>query len=85
MLAAFLTLPTGAESLCTVTEQWVWDGPTVSPDFWEACTTPLVVQLTDDNSDGQINSDDTPDVVFTPSAPFTGNGAIITAIERSIR
>ena len=51
VLAAFLTLPSGAQSACTVTVQWIWDGPTEIPDFPQACSTPLVVQLTDDNGD----------------------------------
>ena len=69
VLAAFLTLPSGAQSACTVTEQWIWDGPTVSADYPLACSSPLVVQLGDDNGDGQINTADTPDVVDVDERP----------------
>ncbi len=31
VLAALLALPNAAESLCTVTEQWTWDGPIPPP------------------------------------------------------
>lgn len=67
---------------CNLQTQWTWSGPTRDPLFPEPCITPLVVQLTDDNLDGTIDSKDRPDVVFThfsksdPSFP-----AVITAVD----
>ena len=43
--------------------QWAWTGATDDEDPMEAVATPLVVNLTDDNGDGQIDLCDTPDVV----------------------
>ena len=40
--------------------QWSWKGP---QGFEQSVVTPLVVNLTDDNSDGEIDLCDTPDVV----------------------
>ncbi len=64
LLGVFLTLPNVAGSVCTPTVQWSWDGASRSPDSPQPCSTPLVVQLTDDNGDGRIDSNDMPDVVF---------------------
>jgi hypothetical protein len=50
--------------LCTPTLQWEWDGPARSPQYPQAGTTPVVVQLTDDNADGRITDADIPDVAF---------------------
>jgi hypothetical protein len=40
--------------------QWSWKGP---DGFEQSVVTPLVINLTDDNSDGEIDLCDTPDVV----------------------
>jgi len=51
---------------CNPIEQWRWDASERSPGSM-ACSTPLVVQLTDDNGDGRIDERDVPDVLFAPN------------------
>ena len=73
--------PAGAQGpVCDPVEQWVWDGPTRDPMFPEACTTPLVLQVTDDNLDGRIDALDETDVVFIHSNRF-GDAGVITAVD----
>jgi hypothetical protein len=66
------------QPVCTPTVQWDWDGPTRSHDFPQAGGTPIVVQLTDDNGDGLIDANDTPDVVFLHDKL---GKAVITAVD----
>lgn len=49
--------------------KWHWSGSDRAPDYNQVMSAPVVGQLTDDNSDGVIDSADTPDVVF---ATFRG-------------
>ncbi|OIP42753.1 MAG: hypothetical protein AUK47_03700 [Deltaproteobacteria bacterium CG2_30_63_29] len=49
--------------------QWHWSGSTSFPTYNQVMMTPVVINLTDDNNDGKIDSDDIPDVVF---GTFTG-------------
>lgn len=51
------------------TVRWQWTGSAISPDHQQVVSTPIVIQLTDDNGDGVIDDQDTPDVVF-PSQPY---------------
>ncbi len=46
-------------------EKWRWTGTPDFPQYDDVWTTPIVVQLTDDNADGSVDALDTPDVVFT--------------------
>lgn len=46
-------------------EEWSWAGSGVLPDHDQVMMTPLVVNLTDDNGDLVIDSNDVPDVVFS--------------------
>jgi hypothetical protein len=55
--------------------QWSYMGP---PGQVSCMTTPLVVNLTDDNADGEIDLCDIPDVVTVIGAGETGPGTIIT-------
>lgn len=45
--------------------EWSWTGSAVEPAFNNVWMTPLVANLTDDNADGRVDENDTPDVVFT--------------------
>jgi len=66
-----------AGAVCTPIEQWRWDGDVVAPLHRLACVTPLVVQLTDDDGDGDIDGRDVPDVVFAHG----GSSARISALD----
>ncbi len=56
------------------TLEWHWPkslpggAPSVHPAFDQVMNNPVVINLTDDNGDGKINEDDTPDLVFTTFA-----------------
>ncbi|MBX7078174.1 MAG: VCBS repeat-containing protein [Nannocystaceae bacterium] len=52
--------------------QWSWDGPGAER---ESLVTPLVVNLTDDNADGEIDLCDIPDIVVTVTQ-FPNDGHI---------
>ena len=81
LLLVFFLIPVHeAHAVCTPTVQWVWDGDVRSPDFPRICTAPIVVQITDDNGDGRIDSNDVPDVVFTHYADYSGD-AVITVVD----
>ena len=46
-------------------ELWHWDGdPLVDPTFFQVMATPIIAQLDDDNADGVVDGDDTPEVIF---------------------
>ena len=63
IVTASLLFPTaGAAGVCTPNVQWTWDGDLRQPAFPIPCATPLVVQLTDDNGDSRIDTNDLPDV-----------------------
>ncbi|MFL0808843.1 MAG: putative Ig domain-containing protein [Agarilytica sp.] len=44
--------------------KWEWNSSSVESNFTQVMAPPVVAQLSDDNDDGLINSDDTPDVIF---------------------
>ena len=63
--------------------EWSWTGSDVMPEYDDVMMTPLVVNLNDDNGDGQINEEDIPDVVFVSSigSPIADSGdGILRAI-----
>ncbi|OMH35344.1 putative Ig domain-containing protein [Motiliproteus sp. MSK22-1] len=45
--------------------KWHWSGSSIKPTFNQVMSSPVVAQLNDDNGDGEINTDDIPDVIFT--------------------
>jgi hypothetical protein len=50
----------------TPIEKWRWQGsPNLPSDFDDVWSTPVVINLTDDNGDGRVDVQDVPDVVFT--------------------
>jgi hypothetical protein len=51
--------------------QYSWGGQTSYPYSTDIMTTPIVIQLDDDNCDGKINANDIPDIVFST---FSGGG-----------
>ncbi len=55
--------------------EWQWTTNATYPDYDDIMSTPAVANLTDDNGDGRIDSDDIPDIVFTSFA----NGGYTTA------
>ena len=81
VFAASLVLPKVAWSVCTPTVQWVWDGNTESPSHPHQCDNPLVVQLTDDDGDGDIDGDDIPDIIFTHHEIPRGVDTILTVLD----
>ncbi len=52
-------------------EAFAWTASTVSPEFDQVMSAPMVANLTDDNGDGVIDLDDTPDIAFST---FSGGG-----------
>ncbi|MBI3801634.1 MAG: VCBS repeat-containing protein, partial [Deltaproteobacteria bacterium] len=53
--------------------KWKWTGSTVAPTFAQVIVTPIVANLTDDNSDGRIDQHDIPDIVFTSTDNIGSN------------
>ncbi|WP_165840151.1 Ig-like domain-containing protein [Motiliproteus coralliicola] len=45
--------------------KWHWSGSSFYSAYNQVMAMPVVAQLNDDNSDGEINSKDTPDVIFS--------------------
>ncbi len=60
--------PCIAPKTFTPTVRWEWKNPQDVPKSVSVWSTPLVVNMTDDNGDGRIDEDDNPDVVFTSFA-----------------
>lgn len=54
----------------TLQEEWNWSGSDVMPAHVQVIQSPIVANLTDDNLDGRIDDEDTPDVIFST---FVGN------------
>lgn len=78
-----VTLPQPTSTVftdCLPVVQWVWDGELESPSTPEPCSTPIVVQLTDDDGNGRIDTTDTPDVVFIHTSGLLDPGPFATAI-----
>ncbi|MEE8408790.1 MAG: choice-of-anchor D domain-containing protein, partial [Myxococcota bacterium] len=46
-------------------EKWRWEGSSAYPEYDDVWCTPTVINLTDDNGDGNLDVLDTPDVIFT--------------------
>ena len=44
--------------------EWQWTGSSTNPNFDQVIVAPVVINLTDDDGDGDIDRDDVPDVVF---------------------
>ena len=44
--------------------EWEWRGSTIKPESNQVVMTPIVANLNDDNSDGQVNTSDIPDIIF---------------------
>jgi len=60
-------------------EQWHWDGDdAVLPSHDQVMMAPMVANLTDDDGDGDIDTDDIPDVVFHTftGSDYWGNGIL---------
>jgi hypothetical protein len=59
------TEPTPVEILFAPEVEWAWAPTDSSHIYNQVMMTPVVGNLTDDNSDGLINDNDTPDVAFS--------------------
>jgi len=57
-------VPTPPPGVFTPQIGWAWTGSTVMPTYNQVMMAPAVANLTDDNSDGVIDEQDIPDVVF---------------------
>ena len=70
------TAPSGGEVRPTVV--WHWDGSTAPmPTHNQVMMTPVVANLTDDDGDGDVDLDDTPDVMFsTFQSDYTRDGVL---------
>jgi len=44
--------------------EWQWSGSTVNSAFDQVIASPVVINLTDDDGDGDVDRNDVPDVVF---------------------
>lgn len=81
-----------ADALCSSQEipigkakvKWAWTGSDIAPDFRHVAMTPLVAQTNDDNQDGQINTDDVPDVIFSAFSPTSQTPGFASGIIRVI-
>jgi len=45
--------------------EWAWTGSNIAPLHYHVACTPIVANLNDDNNDGQINTEDIPDIIFS--------------------
>ena len=65
----------------TPTVEWQWSVDEVHGGFSQVMSTPAVGSLDDDNGDGVIDGDDTPEIVFTSYGRWGYTGAgIVTAM-----
>ena len=60
--------------------EWAWTGSDIDPVRTDVMMTPIVVNLTDDNGDGAIDRNDTPDIVFVATDPSLNDGGILRAV-----
>ncbi len=60
--------------------EWQWSAPSVNAAFDQVIMSPMVINLTDDDGDGQIDASDTPDVVFYSMDDGVFTGAITRAL-----
>ncbi len=56
-------------------QEWQWSGGGAYPEFNQVMMMPSVANLTDDNGDGVVSSEDVPDVVFTAFSGSRYNSA----------
>ncbi|HOT47017.1 MAG TPA: FG-GAP-like repeat-containing protein [Spirochaetota bacterium] len=58
--------------------EWEWPGSTVNPTSIHCMSSPVVVNLNDDNGDGRVDVNDIPDVVFVTFAnnDYNNNGTL---------
>lgn len=59
--------------------EWNWNTNPVHAGYQQIMMTPVVGNLTDDNGDGVVDDDDTPDIVFTAFSgnAYTSPGALV--------
>jgi hypothetical protein len=69
--------PTG---VFTPQVEWEWTGSTTAPAHNQVMMAPMVANLNDDNADGKIDRDDTPDIVFNSFASSYWYGGVLRAI-----
>lgn len=60
--------------------EWQWTGSTVNPGSDQVIVSPVVINLTDDDGDGDIDRDDVPDVVFYTMNNGVYNGGVTRAV-----
>ncbi len=65
-------------------EKWAWTGSNVLPTYNQVISTPVVANMTDDNSDGIINEKDIPDVLFITAEPGDYTGGYYPGVLRVI-
>jgi len=61
--------------------EWEWTGSDMNSAWNQVMSTPIVINLTDDNGDGNIDDKDIPEIVFTT---FKGNGYRNAGVLRAI-
>jgi subtilase family serine protease len=61
-------------------EKWAWTGVETMPEYNLVLSMPIVAQLTDDNSDGLIDENDTADIIFTAFNSTNWVDCIVVAI-----
>lgn len=75
------TRPTGGAVVPT--ELWHWDGSGAAlPAYNQVMMTPAVANLTDDNGDGRVDTNDVPDVVFSTFCGVSGMGCTVGEYHR---
>ena len=60
--------------------EWQWTGSSTNPNYDQVIVAPVVIGLTDDNGDGQIDRDDVPDVVFYSMNDGAYTGGVTRAV-----
>ncbi|HRY94018.1 MAG TPA: thrombospondin type 3 repeat-containing protein [Myxococcota bacterium] len=71
----------------TPMEEGGWSSSPLFPTKDQVMSTPIVVNLTDDNGDGVVDMDDSPDVVFNAFSTSVGCGGVCldSAVLRAVR
>ncbi len=60
--------------------KWEWNSSGVESTYVQVMAPPAVAQLSDDNGDGLINNDDTPDVIFASFVSGVRSEAVLRVI-----
>ncbi len=60
--------------------EWQWAGSSTNPNYDQVIVSPVVISLTDDDGDGDIDGDDVPDVVFYAM----NDGAYTSGVTRAV-